>query len=84
MVFHLRPFTPGRLRPFRRFDPFCESCADVVVLTVFTRTCLESLSAVEDPSRLFAEMLFVLGMPLLAKRWRRRGDDGEEMLFVLK
>ena len=25
-----------------------------------------------------------LWMPLLAKRWRRRGDDGEEMLFVLK
>ena len=60
-AFGLSPSTlyPGRLRPFCHSDPIRKSCADVVGITSFTRTCLESLSVVEDPSRWLAEMLFV-------------------------
>ena len=55
--------------------------ADVVEITLPQVDVFEITPTVEHPSRLSAEMLFVW-MPLLATRWRRHGDDGEEMLFV--
>ncbi len=49
------------------------------------RTCMKTaiLRGEGNPSRLFAAMPFDADSPRLAQRWRRFGDEGEAMLFVL-